>query len=112
MICVCKKILSLNGKPNSKAEAILQRKHINNKEAQIEEAVQWCKTNGKKGYSALKTGMFPLIKDRGTIDRRLKGKKLNCKMVLAHQKRELLVQQQACHYQRLRFQLLLHQCQS
>ena len=76
---LCKRILSLNGKPNSKAEAIIQRKHLNNQEAQFEEAVQWCKTNGKKGYSALKTRMFPLIKDCGTIDRRLKGKKLNGK---------------------------------
>ena len=31
------------------------------------------KKTAKKGYAALQTGMFPLVKDHGTIDRRLKG---------------------------------------
>ena len=55
-----KKSFSVAGKPNSKAEAIIQRKQIK-KEEQIEDAVQWCKINGKKDYFALKTGLFPLI---------------------------------------------------
>ena len=66
------------GKPNSKAEAIVKRKMIEEKEKQIQEAVEWCKENGRKGYAAIMTGNFPLIKDRGTIDRRLNGK-VNCK---------------------------------
>lgn len=66
--------ISFTGKPNSKAEAIVQRKHINSKDYQIEQAVTWCKEHQKRGYAALKTGLFPLIKDRGTIDRRLDGK--------------------------------------
>ena len=41
--------------------------------------MNWCKANGKKAHSALKTGMFPLIKDRGTIDRRLVGKNIKTK---------------------------------
>ena len=61
----------IQGKPNSKAEAIVKRKNINEKEKQIQAAVNWCKENGKKGYAALQTGNFPLIKDRGTIDRML-----------------------------------------
>ncbi|XP_066924340.1 uncharacterized protein [Clytia hemisphaerica] len=76
---VKKRVVMVYGKPSSKAEAAVKRKQINEKSAQIEEAVEWCKINGKKGYSALKTGRFPLIKDRGTIDRRLKEKKINSK---------------------------------
>ena len=73
-------------KLNSKAEAIVQRKNINKKQVELEEAVKWCKINGKKSQSALKTGMFPLIKDRGTIDRRLNGKKMNTKKEQAKRK--------------------------
>ena len=65
--------LRVSGKPNSKAEAIVQRKNINEKNLQIQEAVSWCKENNKRGHSALQIGKFPLIKDRGTIDRRLDG---------------------------------------
>ena len=61
----------IQGKPNSKAEAIVKRKHIDEKQKQIQAAVNWCKENGKKGYAALQTGNFPLTKDRGTIDHRL-----------------------------------------
>ena len=34
------------GKPNSKAEAIMKRKNIDEKEKQIQVAVNWCKENG------------------------------------------------------------------
>ena len=61
----------IQGKPNSKDEVIVKRKNVNEKEKQIQAAVNWCKENGKKRYAALKTGNFPLIKDRGTIDCRL-----------------------------------------
>ena len=41
--------------------------------------MEWCKENVKRGRAALKTGMFPLIKDRGTINTRLDGKVKNAK---------------------------------
>ena len=55
----------IQGKPNSKAEAIVKRKrkNIDEKEKQIQAAVNWCKGNGKKGYTALQTGNSLLIKD-------------------------------------------------
>ena len=71
--------LSVFGKPNSKAEPIVQRKEINQKALRIDEAVAWCKEHKKRGHAALQTGMFPLIKDRGTIDCRLDGKTVNAK---------------------------------
>ena len=37
-------------------------------------AVPWCVENGKRGHAALKTGQFPLIKNRETINKRLNGK--------------------------------------
>ena len=73
------KIIKVNGKPNSKAEGIVKRKSINKKEEEIKRAVEWCKENKKRGYAALQTGQFPLIKNRGTIDRRLDGKCKNSK---------------------------------
>lgn len=72
-------LIDVSGKPNSKAEAIVQRKKINQKALQIEQAVAWCKEHNKRGHAALQTGMFSLIKDRGTIDRRLDGKTVNTK---------------------------------
>ena len=64
-------------KPESKAEATVYRRDIRARESQIQEAVEWCKENNKRGQAALKTGKFPLINDRGTIDRRLDGKVKN-----------------------------------
>ena len=37
----------IQGKPNSKAEAIVKRKNIDEKEKQIQAVVNWCKKNGK-----------------------------------------------------------------
>ena len=71
--------VSVSGKPNSKAEAVVKRKEIEQKELQIANAVSWCRANNKRGHAALKTGMFPLIKDRGTIDRWLDGQHQNHK---------------------------------
>ena len=59
--------------PNNKAEATILRRNTNNKELQLQEAVEWCLQYNARGYKALKTGMFPLIKDRETINRRLDG---------------------------------------
>ena len=71
--------IKVYGKPNSKAEGSVKRKSIEKKEIQIESAVSWCREHGKRGYAALATGKFPLIKNRGTIDRRLDGKCKNNK---------------------------------
>ena len=65
--------VSVSGKPNSKAETIVKQKGIEEKELQLSNANRWCQENIKRGHAALKTGLFPLIKDRGTIDRRLDG---------------------------------------
>ena len=69
----------LKTKPETKAEAQVYRKDIRAREIQVEKAVDWCKENNKRGQAALKTGKFPLIKDRGTIDRRLDSKLKNLK---------------------------------
>jgi len=71
--------IKVYGKPNSKAEGSVKRKSIEKKEIQIESALSWCREHKKRGYAALATGKFPLIKNRGTIDRRLDGKCKNNK---------------------------------
>ena len=71
----------LAGKPNSRAEAKVQRKKINVKEILIQQAVLQSSIASfimllvqrayKRGYAALQAGMFfgfSLIKDRSTID--------------------------------------------
>lgn len=63
--------------PNSKAEAIVARKAIETKNEQLARAMKWCIENDKRGHSAIKSGLFPLIKDRQTINRRLDGKVKN-----------------------------------
>lgn len=63
--------------PNNKAEATVVRRHTVSKEIQLQEAVDWCRANNARGYKALQTGLFPLIKDRETINRRLDGTIVN-----------------------------------
>ena len=46
-------------------EAKVRRNCITNRESQLQEAVAWCKENGCRGYLALKSGLFPLIKQGG-----------------------------------------------
>ena len=58
--------------PKTKAEAADYTKDIKAKEHQIGK-------NNKQGQAALKTGKFTLIKDRGTIDRKLDVKVINGK---------------------------------
>ena len=78
-------------------EALVARKQTNEKEEQLKAAEAWCRANGKPGYAALKTGQFPLIKDRETINKRLDGKlltgeeRLYCK-VLTSQEENMIVQ--------------------
>ena len=50
--------LSVFGKPNSKAEAIVQRKEINQKALQIDEAIAWCKEHKKEGMLLCKQECF------------------------------------------------------
>ena len=44
------------------------------KEKQLVAATEYCKKVNCKGYAALKTGEFPLIRDHRTINRRLLDK--------------------------------------
>ena len=54
--------------PNNKAEAAVCRRKITSKEAQLKEAVAWCQERKVCGHSAMKSGLFPLIEHRKTID--------------------------------------------
>ena len=56
------------------AGAKIARKRTDAKNDQLAKAVKYCQENECRGHSALKTGMFPLIKDRQTNNRRLDGK--------------------------------------
>ena len=64
--------VKVHGKPESKAEATVKRKNMQEKEIQLENAVKWCKDNNKKGHAALQTGLFPLIKDRGYNSKKIR----------------------------------------
>ena len=46
---------------------------INAKDVQMSDAVQYCQDNNCRGYAALQTGRFPLIKDPRTVNKRLDG---------------------------------------
>ena len=60
-------------KARNKSEAAVKQYNQNEKNKQINEAVEWCKTNGKRGYAAMSSGQFPLIKSKIVIDKRLDG---------------------------------------
>ena len=60
--------------PSSKSEAIVTRKEINERNKQLEAAVSWCRERGVRGHTAIKSGQFPMIKHRETINRRLDRK--------------------------------------
>lgn len=84
-------------KSSSKAKAEVNRKNYNKKLKQIEDAVKYCKENNCKGKSALKTGLFPLIKDHKTISQRLNGEVIHgeektAQSILTVQEENLLVQ--------------------
>ena len=59
--------------PTSKTNASLLQKQKQEREQQLKAAVQYCLNNNCKGYSAVKSGKFPLIKDHRTINNRLNG---------------------------------------
>ena len=61
-------------KRKNMAYATVNRDNINQKNKQMEEALRWCEENNKRGWAALKTGLFTLIKDARSINDRLDGK--------------------------------------
>ena len=52
----------------SKAESVMRRKYTDTKNRLIEDAVKYCIENNVRGYKALKTDLFLLVKDRKTIN--------------------------------------------
>ena len=89
-------ITDIKTKPNTKAEARVARSNIKTKQAQIRAVVKLYQENNTRSYAALKTGLFPLIKSRSTIDSRLDGKvvtgseKQYCS-ILTNQEKESIV---------------------
>ena len=67
------KVLNLRLKPSNKSRSNVIRDAIDTKNKQLEEAVEWCRNNGKRGWAAINSGRFPLIKDPRTINKRLDG---------------------------------------
>ena len=63
----------LNRRKNNAHDKIV-REQINLKNAQMAAAVEWCTSNGKRGWAALQTGNYPLLNDARSINRRLDGK--------------------------------------
>ena len=51
------------------------------KSKQLEEAVEWCRINNKRGWAAINSGRFPLIKDLRTINKRI-----DCVVVTGNEK--------------------------
>ena len=60
-------------KRKSIAHATVNREFMNLECQQIEEAIRYCNVNNVRGWAALKTGQFPLIKDGRTINSHLDG---------------------------------------
>ena len=60
-------------KHSSKAQCKVARQKQTRKQIQIDEALEWCIENNKRGWAAKATGLFPLIRDVKTINRRLDG---------------------------------------
>ena len=52
----------------------VRQKRNNSRAAQLDEAVQWCKENECRGFAAIKSGLFPFIRDARIINARLDGK--------------------------------------
>lgn len=55
----------------SKAKLLKEQQKVRND--QLAAAVQYCRKNNCRGFSAVKYGLFPLIKDCRTINKRLDG---------------------------------------
>ena len=65
--------LNLRIKSSSKSNCSILKKQQRTREKQLKDAVKYCIDNGVKGYKAISSGMFPLIKDPRTINKRLDG---------------------------------------
>jgi len=68
----------------SSAHDRIQAKHSKAKTEELKEAVAYCNENNIRGYAAINTGMFPLIKDPRTINSRLDS--LDCEIVIGQGK--------------------------
>ena len=64
---------SIINKRKNNAHAKIAREVINEKDSKLEAAVEWCLSNNRRGWAALKTNDFPLLKDARAINRRLDG---------------------------------------
>ena len=69
-------------------DKIFQRQEQMRQE-QLKAAVQYCNDKGCKGYAAIKTGLFPMIMDARTINRRLSCTPLNKRIVPGSEKQHL-----------------------
>ena len=69
--------VSVINKRRNNNHAKIVRERINMKEAQLDEAITWCRINSKRGWAAMQTGNFPLINDARAINRRLDGEVQN-----------------------------------
>lgn len=64
---------SLVRRHQSAAHDRILKQHSKKKHKQIDDAVKYCIENSCRGYKALVTGNYPLIKDARTINKRLDG---------------------------------------
>ena len=55
----------------SNAHEKISKRRTKERESQLSAAVAYCRANNCKGYLAIKSGQFPLIKDPRTINKRL-----------------------------------------
>ena len=57
----------------SLAHCLANEEKHKEKQDQIKKAVEWCKEHNKTAYSAIQSGLFPLVKTERSIRRRLDG---------------------------------------
>ena len=80
----------------SSFEHLVKQKKIDERERQLEIAVQYCREHNCRGYAAISAGVCPLVKDKRTINGRLDGtiiagkEKEYCK-ILTEDEEDLLV---------------------
>ena len=61
-------------KRKSLAHCLVTQEKAVDRQTQLKNAVEWCTLNGKRGWAAVSSGLFPLIKDGRAINRRIDGK--------------------------------------
>ena len=64
---------------SSRAAFAVHSKDVDEKNNQLAGAMEWCRENHKRGWSAIKTGLFPLLRDARAINNRLDGKVMHQK---------------------------------